>query len=506
MNIYVFLKTTARLAPALLLAAATHRLPAQNTLQGRAQIVPEAEVEKQSLFVDAEKERLLGKTEKAIELYKKFLFDNPANDAAWYGLARTYYAQTDESNALDAIAKAIALAPNNTWYYIFQADLFEKSGKNKDAAAVYAVLVRQFPQTPAFFERLAFLQLQTQDPKSALKTLDQLEKLQGIREKISYEKHLIYVGLKDYKKAAAVLDALIAAYPRELAFRRRLAEFYTSIGDEAAAQKTYAAILEIDPTDPQARLAAVGKPKPGSETDYLQKLQPLFADPGVSLDAKIKDVAPYLEKLRARNEPALAEALLQLGKLAETAHPNDAKAWALSGDIFYLSGQPNEALPRYRQCIALNATVFAVWENTMRILADLGDMGALYETAARAMDDFPNQALAAYYFGLAANTLGKPQEAQNPLEQAVLMTGADLRLRLDVVGELAQSLLLQKQYQQAAARLDSVLPKGGDQHPGILERYGDAQLGLGNRDKALEYWKKAQAIQASPRLTQKLNN
>jgi tetratricopeptide (TPR) repeat protein len=142
----------------------------------------------------------------------------------------------------------------------------------------------------------------------------------------------------------------------------------------------------------------------------------------------------------------------------------------------------------------------------MRILADLGDMGALYETAARAMDDFPNQALAAYYFGLAANALGKPQEAQSPLEQAVLMTGADLRLRLDVVGELAQSLLLQKEYQKAAARLESVLPKGGDQHPGILERYGDAQLGLGNREKALEYWKKAQTLQPSPRLTQKLNN
>ncbi|MGI9161234.1 MAG: tetratricopeptide repeat protein [Saprospiraceae bacterium] len=185
MNIYAFFKITARLAPALLLAAAAHQLQAQNTLQGRAQLVPEAEVEKQSLFVDAEKERLLGKMDKAVELYKKFLFDNPANDAAWYGLARTYYAQTDESNALEAIAKAIALAPNNEWYRIFQADLFEKSGKNKDALAVYAELVRRFPQTPAFFERLAFLQLQTQDPKSALKTLDQLEKLQGVREKTS---------------------------------------------------------------------------------------------------------------------------------------------------------------------------------------------------------------------------------------------------------------------------------------------------------------------------------
>jgi tetratricopeptide (TPR) repeat protein len=69
-------------------------LSAQNTLDGQAKIVPEAEVERQSNFVNAERERLLGHFDKAIELYKKFTYDNPDVAAAWYGLARTYVSKT----------------------------------------------------------------------------------------------------------------------------------------------------------------------------------------------------------------------------------------------------------------------------------------------------------------------------------------------------------------------------------------------------------------------------
>jgi tetratricopeptide (TPR) repeat protein len=70
-------------------------LSAQNTIGGNKVIVPEAEVKRQSEFLEAEKERLLAHYDKAIERYDKFLYDNPEVDAAWYGLARCYAAKED---------------------------------------------------------------------------------------------------------------------------------------------------------------------------------------------------------------------------------------------------------------------------------------------------------------------------------------------------------------------------------------------------------------------------
>ena len=132
-------------------------LSAQNTIGGVKTTVPESEVKRQSAFLSAEKERLLGHWDKAIEAYKTFLFENAEIDAAWYGLSRTYTATNDMVNAFDAIAKAIAIDPSNQWYLLYQADLFEKNGRTKDALETYETLLKSFPDTPEFYEKYAYL-------------------------------------------------------------------------------------------------------------------------------------------------------------------------------------------------------------------------------------------------------------------------------------------------------------------------------------------------------------
>ncbi len=69
------------------------------------------------------------------------------------------------------------------------------------------------------------------DPEGGLRTLEKLEKLTGVEEETSLEKHMIYVGLGDDKKAAAELRKLADAYPGRLEYRQRLAVFYDTMGD-----------------------------------------------------------------------------------------------------------------------------------------------------------------------------------------------------------------------------------------------------------------------------------
>ena len=129
----------------------------QNTIGGTKVSVPEAEVDRESEFLMAERERLLNHNDKALDRYKKFTYDNPKIDAGWYGLARTYAALKDLPNALDAIGKAVQLAPDNQWYSVLQADLYEQAGRMADAVTVYEGLVKRFPKTPEFYQQLAYL-------------------------------------------------------------------------------------------------------------------------------------------------------------------------------------------------------------------------------------------------------------------------------------------------------------------------------------------------------------
>jgi len=487
--------------PALLLSPT---LPAQNTLGGEAKIVPEAEVNRQSAFVDAERERLLGHHDRAIELYKKFTSDTPDNGAGWYGFARSYFAKEDFANALDAISKAVEKEPANEWYQIFQADVFEKTGRVKDAVKVYENLAKRFPQTIEFLEHLAYLSVLSGDPQGGLRALEKVEKIRGINPENSMEKHMIYVGLGDDKKAAAELQKLADAYPDRIEYRHRLAEYYTAMGDKANARRVYEDILRRNPDDPVAKLAALEKEKNSSDAAYLASLKPLFADPKVSIDAKIKEVLPFFPKLNAGTDAALTQNLLELGSLVEKSHPDDPKAWSLSGDLLYHANRPAEALEKYRRCIQLNPSVFSVWENTLDILQQQKNYDQMLRIGEQAIDAFPNQPKAYLYYGVAATEKGKYDDAISQLEQAILMTGNTPALRLDIVDQIGLALMGKKGFAAAIARYEQNLAKGGDQHPGILEHYGDALFQNGDRNKAVEFWQKANAIRKSPELEQKI--
>lgn len=479
-------------------------LSAQNTIGGQAITVPEKEVDRQSAFVNAERERLLGHFDKAIELYKKFTYDNPDVGAAWYGLARTYVSKDDPANALDAISKAVEKEPANEWYQIYLADIYEKTGRTKDALKVYENLTKRFPYTVEFWDKQAYLAVLSGDPKGGLQALERVEKIRGISEETSMEKHLIYVGMGDDKKAAAELQKLADAYPAHIEYRHRLAEYYETMGDKANARKVYEDILRRAPNDPVAKLAVMEKGNNSSDAAYLASLKPLFSDPKVSIDAKIKEVLPFFPKLGAGNDAALTQNLLELGGLVEKAHPDDPKAWSLSGDLFYHANRPADALERYRRCIKLNPTVFSVWENTLDILNQQKNYDEMLRFSEQAMDAFPNQPKAYYYYGVAATEKGKYDDAISQLQQAVLMTGNNFALRLEIQDQTGLALLGKKDFAAAAGHYEEILSKGGDKHPGILEHYGDALFQKGERSAAVEFWKKANAMRKSAELERKI--
>ncbi len=475
----------------------------QNTIGGKVVTVPEAEVIRQSAFLDAERERLLGNHEKAIQLYKAFLLESPTNDAGWYGLARSQAMQKDDVNALGSARKAIDADPVNVWYQVFYADLLEKNGREKDAVKVYESLTKSNPTVPAFYQRLAYLAVLSGDPKGGLKALDRLEVLTGVTEETASKKHMIYVGLGDNKKAANELQKLANAEPEQPEHLRRLARFLEETGDKTAAQKVWQQVLKQNPDDPVAQIAVLDQAKNTGDAAYLESLKPLFRDPKISIDAKVKEVLPYLQKLE--KDPALAAKLLELSTLLETAHADDPKAWSLSGDVLYLSNRPADALEKYRRCIALNPTVPTVWENTLRILAEQRDFPEMLKTAERAIDAFPNQAGGYLYYGMAASEMGKFDNALDQLEQALLMSGRNVGVYLDVLDQIGLTLLRKKDYAEAKNRLEPALAKGGDKHPGILEHLGDAHFQLGDRTKAVEFWQKANRIRPTRELEGKIS-
>ncbi len=399
--------------------------------------VSDNEVKIEGLFIDAKREKLLENYEKAEQLYKDVLKQDRRNDAAQYDLAQVYLAQKKYEESLQSIQKAIELNSTNVWYMLFLAELYENQQQYTKAANIYERLVAQYPKREAYYFKWAESLANLSKPEEVVKVYEKLETQIGLNTKIVLQKHAIYVAIKDYKKAAAELQRLVDAFPKDKEYLHLLASFYIDIGDFKKADATFESILKIDPNDPKSLLAT--RSKRNEPNNLLAKFQGVFEDSGVNIDLKIKEFIPVIQQVTKSNNSNLTTEALQLSSILIQVHPNEAKAFAAHADLLYYSGQIEEAQKNYERTIELDETVYAVWEQLLGIYLLQKKYDQLAKAASNAMDIFPNQAQIYFLNGIALHQLGKYKQAVEVLEEALLMASGNIQLQSNINNQLKLS-------------------------------------------------------------------
>lgn len=376
------------------------------------------------LFLDANLQKLIGNTDKAIEAFKNILENYPRNPAAAYELSRLYQQDSQFEEALKMGKMAVEEDDSNKWYKIFLAELYSNTDDQMAAIELYKPLLQAEPRNEEYYYKQAFFYVKANDIKSALKVYDQLEKKVGLSEEIVRRKQALYMGMGDFKKAAKEFTRLTEAFPTNVDYYAQLASFYEQIDDKKAALEVYQQILKLDPDHPKANLALAGADTGGNdEVAYINSLKPIFEDPSISIDLKIGKILPVLQKLMGKPNPQLTSSLLELTDIMERVHADDAKSFAAAGDILMQTKQYSQAIEKYKLAVDIDDTIYAVWEQLLFALEITGDAKGLSSYAENAMDVFPNQAKVSYQAGVAYLGLADPEEALYYLEQALLMSG-----------------------------------------------------------------------------------
>lgn len=453
--------------------------------------VNEQEVNIQKIFIDANRERILGNYEKAEGLYNEVLKLDKSNHAAAYELGRIYDVLGQEDKAVKSIKTAIALDPENEWYRQFLADVFQKTGQDSEAAAVYEELVKKKPENDYFYYKWAYFLVKANAIDKALKVYDDLEKRIGINEEIIRRKHTLYLGTGNNKKAAKELERLIAAFPGNTEYRYLLANFYEQTGQGGEAHKVYQEILKINPGDVKATLAIAGAGAPANDDiAYLQSLQPVFRQADVDIDLKITRLIPLISKVADTNDKDLAAAAIELTDILEEVHPGEAKAYSASGDLLYHSGQRAAARQKYEKTLELDNTVFLVWEQLLHIYLEEENFSKLDEVSENAMDLFPNKAVLYYFNGVAEYKLARNKEALDMLDQALLMAGNDGKLLFDIQAQLGLVYHALQRHDQSENAFEAAL-KLNPKAPEVLNNYS---FTLAMRGEQLEKAKTMSAL------------
>lgn len=442
-----------------------------SSLVAQNERITEEDVNIQKVFIEAQREKFLENYENAAFLYKEVLKRDKENDAAAYELARVYDTLNNDDKAIKSIKMAISLDNKNIWYQQLLADLYKKTNRNGEAATIFENLVKENPNNASYYFKWAYFLINDNQIQKAIKVYDALEKQMGITEEVVRRKHTLYIGLGNNKKAAREYQNLIEAFPDEIEYRHLLAEFYEMVGERKTAYGVYEQILALDPSDPKANMAiAETIKKSQSDLAFLLSLKPVFEKSDVNIDIKIKELFPYVTKVVNSGDKNLAAAALELSEILEMTHPNEAKAFSVSGDLLYYSGQREEALKKYQQTLELNETVFAVWEQVMHIHKENSNYDDLLNVSSDVLDIFPNQAKGYYFHALAHTNQQNYKEAIGNLEQALMMVGRNMHLKFDIQSLLGKNYFFTKEYDKSNAAFEEALklnPKSAE----VLNEY-----------------------------------
>jgi len=429
----------------------------------------QSDVDLQGLFIEAGREKLLGNYEKAEEAYQKVIEQDSDNDAAWYELARVLAEQDKDQEALRAIQKAVQEDEENVWYKLFLAEQFQRMGRDQDGAKVFEGLVKSYPDNEEYYFKWAFYLVRAGEIKQALNVYDQLEARMGINEEIVRRKHQLYVGSGDMKKAAAELQRLVDAFPEQVGYYELLAGFYDQINEEGQAREVYKQILELEPDNAEAKLAVAGAAREsgGEATAFLNSLKPVFENPDVEIDVKIKEILPLIQQASNSDDRQLLAPLLELSRILVNVHPDEAKAHAAYADLLYYAGEQKEAIAEYERTLELDESVYLVWEQLLYIYHEQEAYDKLVETAESAMDIFPNQAKLYYLYGVGQTENGEYRDALSVLNQALLMSGRDGRLQFDIYTQMGKTQHAMGEYGDSNASFEKALELNADGVPAL---------------------------------------
>jgi tetratricopeptide (TPR) repeat protein len=351
------------------------------------------------IFFNALRQKTIDNLNMAAELFDKVIQMDPLNDASLYELAILKKVKNNYPEAQQLLERAVTVNQDNEYYWVALADCYEKNNNIDKLENVFNELIRINPDKPDYYFDKANAYFIQQRYDDALKVYDQIEQLTGPTDDLLANRQKIYLKQGKIDLAARQLQEMINADPSQIKYYLFLSQLYNANNFNDKALKVLLAAEKINSNSGLVHLALadIYRDKKDYQSSF-NELKLAFAIPDVFIDQKIKIILGYLPQFPDPNAKASA---LELSRILTVTHPDDAKAFAVYGDMLMQNDLSKEAKEAYKKSIALNNQVYEVQEQLVRIELGDNDPDAAIKDGENSLSFFPNQAWMNYLVGVA---------------------------------------------------------------------------------------------------------
>lgn len=391
-----------------------------------------------SLFLEAERQKIQGNLSQAEQLWQRVLKVSPRNAAAFYELALLNGRKKDAEGTLRYARQAAGLDTINIWYQVAFANALAMNNRYDSAAMQFHRLALRHPREDDYRYNEAVMLSSAEKYREALLLFNQLEEKNGINEEFVYQKQRIYLKTGMPDSAASEIQKLIDLYPDNSRYYGLLAQVYADDHQPEKAIGVYKTLLQKYPDNPQAMVAlGVYYKNQGDDSAYRHYMSQAFSNPRFELEDKLAFLYPYLKYVEV-DSTKKAEALF-LCRLVTGAHPEEPAAHTIYGEMFYQCREADSAEKQFRKAIALDSSFYEPWNQLLLLYATEGRQDALRTTGAQATRRFPEEGGAWYFYGMACFFQGRNDSAVHMLRRALAIGVQDKALKSRIYSVLGEA-------------------------------------------------------------------
>lgn len=253
---------------------------------GTQSLIDGAYIEK---FHEAVRLKIRGQNDEAIASFEECLTLKPTADAVCYALSELYLKKQNLAKSAQYIEQAAQLDPSNIWYTEEFAFMLFEQKKYPEALKVFEKLVKHEPRNVEWMYSYAECLVKVGKTSEAIKALEKTEELVGENPEIAVEKFKLYLQLKQADKGLEVLNNARKKFPNDPQLLGTLVEYYFKAGKDQKAIELLEDLAKASPENGRVQLVLAdiyrqqGKKKLAFET-----LKRAFECDDVSLDSKMK--------------------------------------------------------------------------------------------------------------------------------------------------------------------------------------------------------------------------
>lgn len=421
------------------------------------QVRPSVDTRFEQKFFEAQLYKSKGEIQKAYEAFSECLQVQPNEPSVNYEMARIERSVLlNASSAAQKIEKSVKANPKNPWYHRLQGEIYMDQGKYELAAKSFDATFNLNPDDQAALYDKATALLTAGKINEAIAAYDQLEKIVGPFEELSFQKHELYMEQGNLEKAARELEKLAEAFPSEARYWGLVAQFYYQNNQKEKAKLALDKMVLADPDNGQVHYQlSEYYAATGDEVKSYDELKKAFQTTDLSIDQKVMVLMKYYD-LTMFNPNFLGQAF-ELLDLTVKLHPKEAKAYSILGDFLFRERKEQQALDAFKSAAELDASKSQIWEQIISLELALSKHDLLIKDGEKAIELFPNMPAFYLYTGYGYERKGQTQNAIDRWSMGKELVIDNPRLLAQFYSSLGSAYNKQKNFAKSDESFDKSL-------------------------------------------------